>query len=80
MLYNTYEMQRNWLAGASAMAALSAELLQSPANPFASMGGSVMGSALEVFAHASAPLSTAGKWPFTKKSCFKDRSVSSSGS
>ncbi len=55
MLYNTYEMQRNWLAGASAMAALSAELLQSPANPFASMGGSVMASALEVFAHASAP-------------------------
>jgi len=55
MLYNTYEMQRNWLAGASAMAGLSAELLQSPANPFASMGGSVMASALEVFAHASAP-------------------------
>jgi poly(3-hydroxybutyrate) depolymerase len=55
MLYNTYEMQRSWLAGASAMANLSAELLQSPANPFAAMGGSVMASALEVFAHASAP-------------------------
>ncbi len=55
MLYNTYEMQRNWLAGASAVAGLTAEMLQSPANPFASMGGSVMASALEVFAHASAP-------------------------
>ena len=55
MLYNTYEMQRNWLAGASAMAGLSAELLQSPSNPFAFMGAPVMASALEVFAHASAP-------------------------
>lgn len=55
MLYNAYEMQRNWLAGASAMAGLSAEMLQSPGNPFAMMGGSVMASALEVFAHASAP-------------------------
>jgi poly(3-hydroxybutyrate) depolymerase len=55
MLYNTYEMQKNWLAGASAMASMSAELLQSPGNPFAFMGGPVMASALEVFAHASAP-------------------------
>ncbi len=55
MLYNTYEMQKNWLAGASAMASMSAELLQSPGNPFAYMGGPVMASALEVFAHASAP-------------------------
>jgi poly(3-hydroxybutyrate) depolymerase len=55
MLYNTYEMQKNWLAGASAMASMSAELLQNPGNPFAFMGGPVMASALEVFAHASAP-------------------------
>jgi poly(3-hydroxybutyrate) depolymerase len=55
MLYNAYEMQKNWLAGASAMAGMSAELLQTPGNPFAMMGGSVMASALEVFAHASAP-------------------------
>ncbi len=55
MLYNVYEMQRNWLAGASAMAGLSAELLQSPANPFAKFGAPVMASALEVFAHAAAP-------------------------
>jgi poly(3-hydroxybutyrate) depolymerase len=55
MLYNAYEMQKNWLAGASAMASMSAELLQTPGNPFAAMGGSVMASALEVFAHAAAP-------------------------
>ena len=55
MLYNAYEMQRNWLAGASAMASMSAELLQSPSNPFAAFGGSSMASALEVFAHAAAP-------------------------
>ncbi len=55
MLYNTYEMQKNWLAGASTMASLSAELLQSPANPFAMFGAPVMASALEVFAHAAAP-------------------------
>jgi poly(3-hydroxybutyrate) depolymerase len=55
MLYNAYEMQKNWLAGASAMAGMSAELLQTPGNPFAMMGASVMASALEVFAHASAP-------------------------
>jgi poly(3-hydroxybutyrate) depolymerase len=55
MLYNTYELQKTWLAGASAMAGWSAELLQSPANPFAAMGGSTMASALEVFAHAAAP-------------------------
>jgi poly(3-hydroxybutyrate) depolymerase len=55
MLYNTYELQKNWLAGASAMASMSAELLQSPGNPFALVGGPVVASALEVFAHASAP-------------------------
>jgi poly(3-hydroxybutyrate) depolymerase len=55
MLYHTYELQKNWLAGASAVAAMQAELLQAPANPFAMFGGSVMASALEVFAHASAP-------------------------
>ncbi len=55
MLYNTYEMQKNWLAGASAMASMSAELLQSPGHPLAYMGGPVLASALEVFAHASAP-------------------------
>ncbi len=56
MLYNTYEMQRSMLAGASALANFSAGLLQNPAYPFAYFGGGpVLGSALEVFAHAAAP-------------------------
>lgn len=56
MLYNAYEIQRNMLAGASALANISAELLNHPANPFSYFGGGpVLASALEVFAHASAP-------------------------
>jgi poly(3-hydroxybutyrate) depolymerase len=56
MLYNAYEMQKSMLAGASAMADFSAGLLSNPANPFAYFGGgAILGSALEVFAHASAP-------------------------
>jgi len=56
MLYNAYEIQRSMLAGASAMANFGAGLLNNPANPFAYFGGGpVLGSALEVFAHASAP-------------------------
>jgi poly(3-hydroxybutyrate) depolymerase len=56
MLYNAYEMQRSFLANASTMANFGAELLQNPANPFAYLGGgAIVGSALEVFAHASAP-------------------------
>ncbi|TPG39518.1 polyhydroxyalkanoate depolymerase [Sphingomonas koreensis] len=56
MLYDAYEMQRSMLAGASAMANFSAGLLNNPANPFAYFGGGpVLGSALEVFAHAAAP-------------------------
>ncbi len=54
MLYHTYEMQKAWLAGASAWAGMSAELLQSPNHPLAWTGAPVVGSALEVFAHASA--------------------------
>jgi poly(3-hydroxybutyrate) depolymerase len=56
MLYNAYEMQRSLLANASAMASFGAGMLQNPANPFAYMGGgTIVGSALEVFAHAAAP-------------------------
>ncbi|HEX7855764.1 MAG TPA: polyhydroxyalkanoate depolymerase [Sphingobium sp.] len=56
MLYNAYEIQRNFLASASAMATAGAELLQNPANPFAYFGGGpLLASALDVFAHASAP-------------------------
>lgn len=56
MLYNAYEIQRNFLASASAMATAGAELLQNPANPFAYFGGGpLIASALDVFAHAAAP-------------------------
>jgi poly(3-hydroxybutyrate) depolymerase len=56
MLYGAYEFQRSMLAGASAIADFGAELLNNPANPFAYFGGGpVLGSALEVFAHAAAP-------------------------
>jgi poly(3-hydroxybutyrate) depolymerase len=56
MLYDAYEFQRSMLAGASAMANFGAGLLQNPASPFSYFGGGpVLGSALEVFAHAAAP-------------------------
>ena len=56
MLYDAYEIQRSLLAGASAMANFGAGLLNNPSNPFAYFGGGpVLASALEVFAHASAP-------------------------
>jgi poly(3-hydroxybutyrate) depolymerase len=56
MLYDAYEVQKSWLASASAFADFGAGLLQNPANPFAYFGGGpVIGSALEVFAHAAAP-------------------------
>jgi len=56
MLYNAYEMQRAWLASASALAAAGAEWLGNPANPFGYLGGGPMfAAALDVFAHAAAP-------------------------
>jgi poly(3-hydroxybutyrate) depolymerase len=56
MLYNGYEMQRSLLAGASALANMSAEWLQNPINPFSyNSFAPVFASGLEVFAHASAP-------------------------
>lgn len=56
MLYDAYELQKSMFAGASAMANFGAGVLQNPANPFAYFGGGpILGSALEVFAHASAP-------------------------
>ncbi|MBC7985966.1 MAG: polyhydroxyalkanoate depolymerase [Sphingomonadaceae bacterium] len=56
MLYDTYELQRSMLAGASAMAGMSSQWWTNPANPFAySNVGPLVGSALDVFAHASAP-------------------------
>jgi poly(3-hydroxybutyrate) depolymerase len=56
MLYDAYEMQRSLLAGASTLANIGAGWMQNPANPFAySHMGPIVGSALDVFAHASAP-------------------------
>lgn len=54
MLYDAYELQRSWLASASAMARAGADWLTDPTNPFAYFGGGpVMASALDVFAHAA---------------------------
>ena len=56
MLYDAYEVQRSLLAGASTLANLGAGWLNNPANPFAySHMGPIVASALDVFAHASAP-------------------------
>ena len=56
MLYNAYELNRALLTSASAWASVTAELLNNPAMPFGYAGlGPVVASALDVFAHASAP-------------------------
>lgn len=56
MLYGAYELQRFWLAGASALAEASVEWLNNPSNPLSySTIGPVAASALDVFAHAAAP-------------------------
>jgi poly(3-hydroxybutyrate) depolymerase len=56
MLYDAYEMQRSLLAGASTLANIGAGWLQNPANPLSySSMGPIVASALDVFAHASAP-------------------------
>ncbi|KUO56100.1 MAG: esterase [Sphingomonadales bacterium BRH_c42] len=56
MLYHAYELHRSFLNGASAWATVAAEVLTNPANPLGYLGmGPVAASALEVFAHATAP-------------------------
>jgi poly(3-hydroxybutyrate) depolymerase len=56
MLYDAYEVQRSLLAGASTLANIGADWLNNPANPFSySHMGPIVASALDVFAHASAP-------------------------
>lgn len=56
MLYNAYELQRSWLNAASAWASIGAEMLSNPVLPVGYLGlGPVAASALEVFAHATAP-------------------------
>lgn len=55
MIYHAYEMQRTFLQGASAWAAVGAEILSNPRNPLGYSGlGPVAASALDVFAHAAA--------------------------
>jgi len=56
MLYDAYEVQRSFLAGASKLAGLGAGWLSNPANPFSySSMSPLVAASLEVFAHASAP-------------------------
>src|SRR3546814_13318402 len=56
MLYIAFDMQKSWLAGASALATAGAQAMQHPANPLGYFGASpLFASALEVFAHAAAP-------------------------
>jgi poly(3-hydroxybutyrate) depolymerase len=56
MLYDAYEVQRSFLAGASKLAGLGAGWLNNPSNPVGySAMGPVVAASLEVFAHAAAP-------------------------
>ena len=88
MLYDAYEVQRSFLAGASKLAGFGAGWLNNPANPwgYSSMGPLVSAS-LEVFAHATAPHgkpefgfersgSAARTSRFTRRSCSASRSGS----
>ena len=55
MLYDAYEVQRSWLAGASQWANWGSTWLNSPGNPLRYSGMSpYLAASLEVFAHASA--------------------------
>ena len=56
MLYDAYEVQRSFLAGASKLAGLGAGWLNNPSNPFSYTSMSpLVSAALDVFAHAAAP-------------------------
>ena len=56
MLYNAHELQRSWLNAASVWASIGAEMLSNPVLPIGYLGlGPMAASALEVFAHATAP-------------------------
>ena len=62
MLYDAYEVQRSFLAGASKLAGLGAGWLSNPANPWGYNSMSpLVAASLEVFAHAAA---TRGKPEF----------------
>ena len=56
MLYDAYEVQRSFLAGASKLAGLGAGWLNNPSNPWGySSMSPLISASLEVFAHAAAP-------------------------
>ncbi|MES2137451.1 MAG: polyhydroxyalkanoate depolymerase [Pseudomonadota bacterium] len=56
MLYDAYEVQRSFLAGASKLAGLGAGWLNNPTNFWGyTSAGPLVAASLEVFAHASAP-------------------------
>ncbi|HET7816736.1 MAG TPA: polyhydroxyalkanoate depolymerase [Sphingomicrobium sp.] len=56
MLYDAYEVQRSFLAGASRLAGMGAGWLNNPVNPFGYLSTSpLVAAALDVFAHAAAP-------------------------
>ncbi len=56
VLYKAYEIQRSLLNAGSAWASMTADLLNDPRSPFAGLGPTqMMASALDVFAHATAP-------------------------
>jgi poly(3-hydroxybutyrate) depolymerase len=56
MLYDAYEVQRSFLAGASKLAGMGAGWLSNPANPWSYASASpLIAASLEVFSHASAP-------------------------
>ncbi|MEM1197475.1 MAG: polyhydroxyalkanoate depolymerase [Pseudomonadota bacterium] len=58
MLYQAYELQRNWLNSVSSVASISSEWLSSPANPLGKAGfGALTANALDVLAHATAAYS-----------------------
>ncbi|WP_156681534.1 polyhydroxyalkanoate depolymerase [Sphingomonas profundi] len=55
MIYNAYELQRSFLAGASAFADMGARWMQNPVNPLSyGAAAPMLASGLDVFAHASA--------------------------
>src|SRR3990170_176877 len=56
MLYDAYEVQRSFLAGASRLAGFGAGWLNNPTNPLAYVSTSpLVAASLNVFAHAAPP-------------------------
>ena len=55
MLYQAYELQRNWMNSVSSLAAMGAEMLSNRTTPFGYSGFAPMAAnALDVLAHATA--------------------------